>query len=111
MKKDSYYEQYALICKSIINPIRLQIIDVINNQKLNVTQIQEELDISMSNLSNHLNALYRIGVLNREKKGNFIYYSLTNLELLEVMEKMKSVFCSILSQRNQIILESKNLRD
>jgi ArsR family transcriptional regulator len=100
---DMFYEQYALICKTIVNPVRLRIINVIGEKKINVTEIREEIGISMSNLSNHLSALNRVGILSREKKGNYIYYYLTELSLLEVLDKMKKVIQSVSSKRNGLL--------
>lgn len=100
---DYFYEQYALVCKTIVNPVRLKIIEIIRDGKMNVSQIREKMNISMSNLSNHLNALYLMGVLGREKKGNFIYYYLTDLDLLAVLDKMKKVVGAIVSKRNGMI--------
>ena len=100
---DMYYDQYALMCKTIVNPIRLKIINIIGDKKKNVSEIQKKLDISMSNLSNHLSALHRVGVLSREKKGNFIYYYLTEKSLLDVLKRMKQVIGSISSRRNVIL--------
>lgn len=109
MKSDVFYEEYALICKTIVNPIRIQIIEVIGKEKLNVSDIQTQLNISKSNLSNHLSALHRIGVLGREKKGNYIFYYLMEFELLDVLQGMKRVVYSIASKRNQLMSESKIL--
>ena len=106
MFEDTFYQEYALICKTIVNPIRLKIIDIIGVQKLNVSEIQAQLNISMSNLSNHLTALHRVGVVGREKKGNFIYYFLPVPEILEVMKKMRAVVHSIASRRNQMMIDS-----
>lgn len=106
MLEDTFYQEYALICKTIVNPIRLKIIEIIGDQKLNVTEIQTQLNISMSNLSNHLTALHRIGVVGREKKGNFIYYYLAEPLLLEVMKKMRAVVHSIASRRNRMMIDS-----
>lgn len=100
---DYFYEQYALVCKTIVNPVRLKIIEVIRDGKMNVSQIQEKMNISMSNLSNHLNALYLMGVVGREKKGNFIFYFLTDLDLLAVLDMMKKVVGAIVSKRNGMI--------
>lgn len=103
LNSDNFYEQYAMVCKTIVNPMRLKIIEIIRDNKMNVSQIQEKMNISMSNLSNHLNALYLMGVLNREKKGNFIYYFLTDLDLLAVLDKMKKVVGSIVAKRNEMM--------
>lgn len=111
LNNDYFYEQYAQVCKTIVNPVRLKIIEVIRDTKLNVSQIQEKMNISMSNLSNHLNALYLMGVLGREKKGNFIYYFLTDLDLLAVLDKMKKVVRSIVAKRNGVIKESPAARE
>ncbi|HLP45228.1 MAG TPA: metalloregulator ArsR/SmtB family transcription factor [Candidatus Kapabacteria bacterium] len=105
--EEQFYEEYASMCKTIINPIRLQIIEIIGNGKLNVSEIQGRMNnISLSNLSNHLGALYRAGVLTREKKGNFIYYYLTESELLEILKKMRNIIGSIVAKRNKMMLEN-----
>jgi len=107
MIKDSFYEEYALICKTIVNPVRLRIIETVGDKKLNVTEIQTQLNISMSNLSNHLTALHRVGVVGREKKGNYIYYYLSEPELLAALKKMRSAIHSIADKRNQMMIASK----
>ncbi len=106
MFEDSFYQEYALICKTIVNPIRLKIIEIIGDRKLNVSEIQTQLNISMSNLSNHLTALHRVGVVGREKKGNYIYYFLVETQLLEVMRKMRTVVHSIAARRNRMMIDS-----
>ena len=106
LNEDPFYEQYASICKTIVSPARLKIIEVIGDKRLNVSEIQAKLDISMSNLSNHLSALHRVGVLDRVKKGNFIYYFLTEAELLDALRKMRVVIHRIASTRNKMIMES-----
>lgn len=103
IKEDSFYEQYASMCKTIVNPVRLKVIEIIGDKKMNVSEIQKTMDISMSNLSNHLSALYRVGVLSREKQGNYIYYFLTEHTLMEVLQKMREVVRSITSKRNGIM--------
>ncbi len=105
--EDSFYEQYALICKTIVNPVRLKIIEIIGKDKLNVSEIQTKLNISMSNLSNHLSALYRVGVLSRAKKGSFIYYFLTDQELLLALGKMRDVVSSVTAIKNKMMLENQ----
>jgi DNA-binding transcriptional ArsR family regulator len=102
MNDDLYYEHYTLLCKNIMNPMRLRIIEAIGRQKLNVSDIQSRMKtaISMSNLSNHLTALFNIGVVSREKKGNFIFYFLVEPDLLDVLDKMRKVTDSICSHRN-----------
>ena len=104
---DPFYEHYTSICKIIVSPMRLKIIEALGNEKLNVSEIQAKLRISMSNLSNHLAALHSVGVVGREKQGNFTYYYLVEPDLLEVLQQMRGVIHSIVSKRSQMMLASE----
>lgn len=105
--KDPFYEQYAVMCKTIVNPIRLKIIDVIGDKEMNVSEIKDQLDISMSNLSNHLAALHRVGVIRRVKKGSFIYYSLAEKDLLDALARLRAAIASMASKQNKMMMQSK----
>ena len=106
MTIDPYYEQYSYMCKALVHPFRLKIIETIGEQELNVSSILEKVTISKSNLSNHLTALFQAGILNREKKGSYIYYSLTDTTLLEAMSKLKTTVISIAAKRHQVMIDS-----
>ena len=104
--KDPFYEQYASMCKAIVNPIRLKIIESIGEKRMNASDIQAQLNISKSNLSNHLNALFQAGVLDRVKEGSFIYYSLAEPDLLAALAKMRSAIGSIAAKKHKNMMES-----
>ena len=87
-RTDKFYEAYSAFCQTVTNPIRLKIIESLGSDKLNVSELQEKVEVSMSNLSNHLSPLYKLGVLDREKKGNFTYYFLADGEILDIILKM-----------------------
>ncbi len=104
--QDPFFEQCDLMCKVIVHPIRMKIIQVIGDGELNVSEILEQLDISMSNLSNHLRELHRVGLLIREKRGNFIYYSLMEPQLIPALQRLKEVISSIASKVNKMRMNS-----
>ncbi len=102
-REEKFFEYYSLVCRSINTPIKLKIIEVLQREKLNVSELQDKIGISMSNLSNNLNSLYRIGILGRHKKGNYIYYYLEHIELLDVIKNMKEIVKLITQKRNKIL--------
>jgi ArsR family transcriptional regulator len=108
MTNNNFYDQYSSVCKTIVNPVRQRIIEIIGDSTLNVTKIQEKLNISMSNLSNHLSALYKVGVLSRKKEGNYVYYFLTEPKIIEVLERMKDIIVSIVQKKNSEIIKGKH---
>ena len=96
---ENFLELYALMCSTISKPVRLKIISTIGKGKMNVSELQKILDIPMSNLSNHLNSLYRAGILRKEKKGNFVFYYLTEPELSSGIANMQEIIRKITSRR------------
>lgn len=97
---DEFLEMYVLLCRTITKPDRLKILKAVGEEKVNVTSLQKQLDISMSNLSNHLNDLYRAGILGREKQGNFVYYHLLEPKLIDGITNMQEIFKSIVKRRD-----------
>ncbi len=100
---DPFYEYYSLICRTITTPSRLKILESIGLKKMNVSEIYEATGLSRSNLSNHLGALYKIGILGREKVGNYIYYYLAQPEILKVMEMMREIVRKISKERHSFV--------
>lgn len=96
---EEFLEMYVLMCRTISKPDRLKILSAIGKDTVNVSTLQKELNISMSNLSNHLNDLYRAGFLKKEKQGNFVYYSLIEPKLLKGIANMQEIFKGILARR------------
>ena len=85
---DEFLELYTIMCRTISKPLRLKILHLIGRGKMNVSDIQKELNVSLPSLSNHLNDLYRAGILRKEKDGNYVYYYLSNPELLNSIHLM-----------------------
>ena len=88
---ERFLEHYALMCKAVSKPDRLRIINLLDNKKFNVGQIQEKLDISLSSLSNHLNDMYKMGVLGKEKEGKSVFYYLVNPDLVDGISNMQRI--------------------
>ena len=75
---DRVFEQAAELFGLMSSPIRLRIISVLCHNELNVTQLLERVAASQPNMSQHLSALYRAGVLARRREGAQIYYRIGN---------------------------------
>ena len=96
---DEFIELYVLMCQTISKPVRLKIIHTLGKKKMNISSLQKALDVPMSNLSNHLNDLYRSGILIKEKQGNFVYYSLSEPDLINEINRMQKIVKTITSKR------------
>lgn len=83
------YQRQAEICSAFSHPIRLQIVDLLQSNKMNCTEILEVLKIPKPNLSQHLNVLKRAGLVGCTKKGLFQVYYLLNPQIKTACSQLK----------------------
>ncbi len=55
-------------------PMRLRIIRSVCESEKNVTELLAEIDTTQPNMSQHLNTLYKAGILGKRRSGVQIYY-------------------------------------
>ena len=70
--------QYSAdVLYALAHPLRLRILEFIDeNEKINVNKIYRALNIEQSITSQHLRILRLAGIVNAEKDGKFMYYSI-----------------------------------
>ena len=79
-------EAAASKLRAMAHPMRIAIIDLLNNEKkLSVTEIYEYLKIEQAAASHHLNILKTKGILSSKRDGKQIHYSLKNSTLTEII--------------------------
>ena len=72
-------EELTRILKAIADPTRLQILSLINAQEDGsacVCDLAEAINVSQPTISHHLTLLTSVGLLEREKRGTWAWYSL-----------------------------------
>lgn len=98
--KDLFFEESASIFKALSSPIRLKLINYISYCPRTVENCAKKFGQSVQNISLHLKALAKAGVLKVEKVKNFRVYSLTEPDVLEVLaSKLITAPRSMLSEK------------
>ncbi|MBK7160135.1 MAG: metalloregulator ArsR/SmtB family transcription factor [Ignavibacteria bacterium] len=91
----------AEILKTIGHPVRLQILEALEDKEpLSVTEIQERIESAteQSLLSHHLIKMKDRGILRCEKQGMNVMYRLEDRNILKIFECMES--CSLFNTKN-----------
>lgn len=84
-------EQVAFILKTIAHPVRLAIVDLLDkNKKMAVYDIAEQLGLEQSITSHHLNNMKIKGILQSEREGKNMYYSIKLEEVIKVIACIES---------------------
>src|SRR3954466_15852539 len=68
------FELAAELFGLLAAPMRLRILSALCDGERSVTQMLERIDTTQPNLSQHLNVLYRTGLLARRKEGTQVLY-------------------------------------
>jgi ArsR family transcriptional regulator, virulence genes transcriptional regulator len=96
---------HAEMCKTISNPRRQAILDTIRGGELTVSELIEKTGISQANLSQHLAILRSKGVVKTRRDGNNIYYSISNIKIIEAYDLISEVLEDSTSSREKAIKE------
>ncbi len=73
-EKARVFELAAELFGILSTPMRLRILSALCDQEKSVSQLLSEIDTTQPNLSQHLNLLYRSGVLAKRKEGTQVIY-------------------------------------
>jgi len=78
------------ICEGIGDARRLRLLYLVAERPRNVTELTELLDVTQPTVSHHLRVLRERGLVNTERDGTSIYYSLGDPRILEAMNILRS---------------------
>ncbi len=71
------YETRAKVLKALAHPARLKLVDVLaEHDEVCVCDLTEAIGMEMSTVSRHLTLLKNAGILESDKRGQMVFYSL-----------------------------------
>jgi DNA-binding transcriptional ArsR family regulator len=85
------FELHAVLLKAMAHPKRLEIIHLLRDQELCVSQMQEMLGLPQANLSQHLQILRDARVVTAQKNGKQIRYCLAHPLLMQANDLIREV--------------------
>ena len=100
------YELHAEICKVFSNPIRLEILNLLRDQKMSVTELINKTKLSQANISQHLSIMKSKGIVTSERKGKNIFYKLSNPRIIKAFDIIREVLAERLEKSNKIFKEA-----
>ena len=78
VENDQVFDLAAEVFRVMSAPMRLKIISSLCYSEKNVGELLAEIPTTQPNMSQHLNTLYRAGVLGKRREGVQIYYRIVN---------------------------------
>ena len=97
------YRKHADFCKVISHPPRLQIIDILQEEEMTVTDLATRLEIAVGNLSQHLNLMKQRRVLESRKEGNSVIYRLANPKMIKACCLIREILFEQMQQDTALL--------
>lgn len=88
------FNQALKLIKSLNNSKRLMILCLLCDTKLTVSELAQNIGLSLSPTSQHLAILRKNCYIKAEKKRQKVYYSLNSQEVQEMISLLKHLFCN-----------------
>lgn len=104
---DDLFRLHADICKTLANPKRLEIINILRDKELTASQLIEKINISKANLSQHMSILIQKGVVLASREGKNVFYRLSDERIIAACDLMREVLIKHLEQNSRILQELK----
>jgi DNA-binding transcriptional ArsR family regulator len=86
------------LLKALANESRLMILCSLAQSELNVSELNDRVDLSQSALSQHLAWLRRENLVDTRRDAQTIYYSLQGSKAKEVINVLQGIYCAHLSE-------------
>jgi len=71
--------------KALADETRLRILSLLEVREMCVCEVMVALGMTQPNASHHLGILENVGLVKRRKEGKWVYYSVSDQELLETL--------------------------
>lgn len=96
-------ELVSNMCMALNDPKRLMVIWALSNGTYSVNELSLILASPSSNVSQHLAILRSRGLVDTERRGNNIYYTLRHPRIVDAIDILRSVLRDELSRRTELL--------
>ena len=85
------------VWKALADPTRRKILELLKNKSLNAGEIAAEFNMTIPSISNHLSILKQADLVDSEKIGQNVIYSLKT----SVLEDMLKMLCDLTGREDK----------
>lgn len=99
------YEIKADLFKALAHPARIRALEVLSEGERSVSELQPEVGIEASHLSQQLGVLRRAGLVTTRKEGASVIYAIGDRELRDLLGVARRLLITRLSRTQDLLAE------
>jgi DNA-binding transcriptional ArsR family regulator len=93
---------HASICQALADTTRIAILYELAEGRKNVSELVEALGSPQGTVSRHLKVLRERGMVDSERDGVNVYYSLADHRIIEALNLLREVMADMLTRRGRL---------
>jgi DNA-binding transcriptional ArsR family regulator len=101
------YNLKAEFFKTLGHPARIRILELLAQGEHSVGELQAEVGLESSHMSQQLAVLRRAGVVVARKQGNSVIYSMASPDMAELMAVARKVLTGVLNDQMSVLKDLK----
>lgn len=105
--KEQVYQELSRVTHAISNPKRMELIDVLSQKGYSVEELSKEIAMSIASTSQHLQVLKSVKLVETQRQGNFIIYSITDDSVLRLISSVKELAFRKIAEIERLIRDFK----
>ncbi len=98
-------ELKAEMFRALSHPARIRILETLANGERSVGELQPEIGIELSHLSQQLGVLRRAGLVTSRKEGQSVFYSVKDPLTTELLSVAKRLLISSLTETRDLLAD------
>ena len=94
------YKIHAEMCKVFSNATRIEMLNLLRDKELSVTELIRRTRLSQANISQHLSIMKAKGIVTSKRRGKNIYYRLENPKIIKAFDIIREALAENLRKRS-----------
>jgi ArsR family transcriptional regulator len=103
------YEAKAEFFRMLGHPVRIRVLELLQEGPLPVRDLLAAIEVEPSNLSQQLAVLRRSGIVAATRNGSTVVYELAGGDVSELMQAARRILTEMLAGRNELLEELRDV--
>lgn len=99
------YLAKADLFRTLGHPVRIRVLELLEDGPRPVRELLAETDVESSNLSQQLAVLRRAGLVTSSRDGAVVLYTLSSGEVAELLRVARHILAALIDERAQLLPE------
>jgi len=105
------YQAKAELFRTLGHPVRIRVLELLQDGPRPVRELLEEIEVESSNLSQQLAVLRRAGLVVSSRDGSTVLYTLSTPDVAELLRSARGILTTMLTGQEELLAQLRSGRE